>query len=261
MKRAGGVTINFLTLFPELISGAFAGSILKRAQEKGLFSPRLINIRDYARDRHHTADDKPFGGGQGMVMKPEPIARALAALKRPGRMGKVYLLSPAGKIFDQARAQALAKAKAFTLICGRYEGVDERVARNLCDGEISIGSYVLSGGEPAAAVIADAVVRLIPGVLGDELSAAEDSFSDGLLEHPQYTRPARYRGWQVPDILLSGDHRRVEEWRRQQRLLKTLFVRPDLLAAASLTAAEQTFLQDCKQDQKSLRIRRRRRKS
>lgn len=238
MKGPGGLTIYFLTLFPELLAGAFSGSILKRAQDKGLFHPHLVNIRDFTRDRHRTADDKPYGGGQGMVMKVEPIARALAALKRQGRIGKIYLLAPGGRLFDQAMADSLARQKSFTLICGRYEGVDERVARHLCDGEISIGSYVLSGGEPAAAVIADAAVRLVPGVLGDELSAVEESFAGSRLEYPHYTRPARYRGWRVPDILLSGDHRRVEAWRRRERVLKTMRNRPDLLQAEPLTVEE-----------------------
>jgi tRNA (guanine37-N1)-methyltransferase len=242
MSASHGLRINILTLFPELLSGAFEHSILKRAAEKKLFDPRIVNVRDFTRDKHRTADDKPYGGGSGMVMKVEPIDRALRSLQRSGGAGKVFLLAPTGRRFDQALARALAGEKIITLICGRYEGVDERVPQHLCDGEISIGDYVLSGGEPAAVVVADAVVRLLPGVLGDEASAQQDSFSDGLLDYPHYTRPPRYRRWTVPEILLSGDHRRVAAWRREQQLLRTRHHRPDLLAQIELSPAERQLL-------------------
>jgi tRNA (guanine37-N1)-methyltransferase len=242
MNRRPPLRINILTLFPDLVQAAFSQSILKRAVEKKLFAPGVVNIRDYARDRHHTADDKPYGGGSGMVMKVEPIHRALAALKKRRALGKVYLLAPTGKPFNQALAARLARTRAFTLICGRYEGVDERVSQKLCDGEISVGDFVLSGGEPAAVIVADAVVRLIPGVLGDGQSALFDSFSDGLLDYPHYTRPEKYRAWTVPPELLSGDHQRVAEWRRRQQLARTRLKRPDLLPKAPLNEADRAVL-------------------
>ena len=220
--------INILTLFPGLFDGAFAHSILKRAQAKGRFLPRVIDLREFTRDRHRTADDKPYGGGSGMVMKVEPVHRAVSALRRRGEAGRVLMLAPTGRPFDQRMAEQLARERVFTLVCGRYEGVDERVSRHVCDGEISLGDYVLSGGEPAAVVVADAVVRLVPGVLGAEDSAARDSFADGLLDFPHYTRPPRYRGWRVPAVLLSGHHGDVEAWRRRQQIERTRALRPDL---------------------------------
>jgi len=227
-----------------MVQAAFSQSILKRAKEKKLFAPELINIRDYARDRHHTVDDKPYGGGSGMVMKVEPIYRALADLKKRGRLGKVFLLAPTGVPFNQAFARRLARTSCFTLICGRYEGVDERVPQKLCDGEISVGDFVLSGGEPAAVIVADAVVRLLPGVLGDMQSALFDSFSDGLLDHPHYTRPEKYRAWSVPAELLSGDHKRVAQWRRRQQLARTLKQRPDLLPQTPLEETDRVILEE-----------------
>lgn len=237
------VTINVLTLFPEMLEGFLGGSILKRAAEKGLFSFRLINPREYTRDAHRTVDDKPYGGGSGMLMKIEPVARALAVLKKKRQAGKIYLLAPTGKVFNQARARELAALKKFTLLCGRYEGMDERVSGHLCDGEISIGDYVLSGGEAAALVVIEAVVRLLPGVLGDELSHQTDSFSDGLLDYPNFTRPPQFRGWKVPEILLSGDHSRIAVWRREQQLLRTFTRRPDLLENAVLQPSDRTLLE------------------
>ncbi|MEW6515798.1 MAG: tRNA (guanosine(37)-N1)-methyltransferase TrmD [candidate division FCPU426 bacterium] len=224
--------VTILTLFPEILKAAFGQSILLRAQRKGLFEPRLIDIRDYARDKHRTVDDKPYGGGSGMVMKVEPIARALAAARRAGSLGKVYLLTPTGRRFDQAMAQEMAQAQAFTLLCGRYEGIDQRVEDHLCDGAISVGDYVLSGGEPAAYVVVDAVMRLVPGVLGAGDSALLDSFSGGLLDYPHYTRPPRYRSWQVPKELLSGHHHQVTVWRREQQIKLTEQRRPDLIRVA-----------------------------
>jgi tRNA (guanine37-N1)-methyltransferase len=222
--------VTVLTLFPEILEAAFGYSILQRAQRKGLFKPRVVNIRDYARDKHHTVDDKPYGGGSGMVMKVEPIARALAAQRRAGHdTGKIFMLTPTGRRFDQALARELSREKAFTLICGRYEGIDQRVEDHLCGGSLSVGDYVLSGGEPAAYVIVDAVMRLVPGVLGAEDSALFDSFSDGLLDHPHYTRPPSYRSWRVPNELFSGHHQRVAAWRREQQWKLTARKRPDLI--------------------------------
>ncbi len=249
------LTVNVLTLFPELLETAFGHSILRRAVEKGLFRPHLVNIRDYTRDRHRTADDKPYGGGRGMVLKIEPIARALLAVRRSGGTGKIYLLSPTGRRFDQNFARQLSRVGRFTLICGRYEGVDERVAQHLCDGEISIGDFVLSGGEPAAAVVVDAAVRLVPGVLGAADSAAEDSFSRGFLDYPHYTRPPRYRGWSVPKELLTGDHGKVLAWRRGQQVRRTLEKRPDLFARLGPQATGKNILPELTQ------MRRRGRKS
>jgi len=244
VKPPATLQVNVLTLFPELIECAFSYSILKRAAEKGLFLPRVVNIRDYTRDRHRTADDKSYGGGSGMVMKVEPIDRALRSLRRQGGTGKVYLLSPTGRRFDQAMAAELARAGQWTLLCGRYEGIDERVSQKLCDGEISIGDYVLTGGEPAAGVVVDAVVRLIPGVLGDEASAEHDSFADGLLDYPHYTRPPSFRGWKIPEILLSGDHKRIAVWRRRQQLTRTLSLRPDLLETVDLSLSDRQALKE-----------------
>lgn len=244
MSPARGLRVHLFTLFPELLESAFGSSILKRAIEKGLFAPRIIDLRDHTRDRHRTADDKPYGGGSGMVMKIEPIARALQAARRAGPLGPVYLLTPAGRRLDQALAVELSRSGCFSLICGRYEGVDERVAEHLCDGQLSIGDYVLSGGEAAAVVVVEAAVRLVPGVLGDEGSAAQDSFGDGLLDYPHYTRPLKYRNWVVPEVLRSGDHQRIARWRRQQQLARTQHWRPDLLEAASLSADDRRLLQE-----------------
>jgi tRNA (guanine37-N1)-methyltransferase len=251
------ITINILTLFPELLEPAFAHSIMKRARQKELFHPNLVNIRDFTRDRHRTADDKPYGGGSGMVMKIEPVARALTSLKRGKGSGPVLLLAPTGRVFNQAWAEELARQERFTLICGRYEGVDQRISEKLCDGEISIGDFVLTGGEPAAVVIADAVVRLIPGVLGADDSAALDSFSDGLLDYPHYTRPSQYRRWRVPPVLLAGDHGRVAQWRREQQLVRTASVRPDLLQKINLSPADLHMLETWKKQQTRGRMRRR----
>ncbi|MBN1596598.1 tRNA (guanosine(37)-N1)-methyltransferase TrmD [candidate division FCPU426 bacterium] len=234
-KHPRPLRVNILTIFPELLETSFSYSILKRARTKGLFEPHLVNIRDFSRDRRRTVDDKPYGGGSGMVMKIEPVARALASVRRKGGTGKVFLLAPSGRVFNQELAQALAREDRFTLICGRYEGVDQRVEDKLCAGAISIGDYVLTGGEPAAAVVVDAVVRLLPGVLGAEDSATMDSFSDGLLDYPHYTRPPRYKTWRVPELLLSGDHGRLKNWRREKQLARTWRYRPDLLKNACLS--------------------------
>ncbi len=245
IKRAPrSLTVNILTLFPDLLEASFSYSILKRAREKGLFKPKLINIRDFTRDKHRSVDDKPYGGGSGMVIKVDPVARALYALRRGEGTGPVLLLAPTGRRFDQAMAQKLSRLERFTLICGHYEGVDQRVSEKFCDYEVSIGDYVLTGGEPAAIVISDAAVRLLPQALGSEDSALQDSFSDGLLDYPHYTRPLRYRGWKVPDVLMSGAHKKVSIWRREQQLKRTMQHRPDLLEKAELDPGEQKKIAD-----------------
>jgi len=215
--------VDILTLFPEMFSGPFNTSILKRAQECGLLSIDLIDIRDYSGNKHHTVDDSPYGGGAGMVMEPGPLFRALAHLKslRCGERGRVVLLTPQGLPFTQAYAGDLAREDNIVLICGHYEGIDERVTDALVDEEISIGDFVLTGGEIAAMAVADATCRLIPGVLKEEASYGVESFSEGLLEYPQYTRPIVFNGMEVPEILLSGHHANIEKWRRQQSLKRT----------------------------------------
>lgn len=257
-KGKGPLKVNVLTLFPEMIETSFSYSILKRAKSKGLVDPRVINIRDYTKDKHRCADDKPYGGGAGMVMKIEPVARALADLKKQKRAGKVYLLSPTGKVFDHQQAQRLAKERKFTLLCGHYEGLDQRIHDHLVDDEISIGDFVLTGGEPAAVVIVDAVTRLLPDVLGDDNSALFDSFADGLLDHPHYTRPLSYKRWKVPDVLLTGHHKNVTAWRRKQQLIRTLQKRPDLIEKADLSREDEEILQFLKNTQAFKRDKRRR---
>lgn len=221
------VQIDILTLFPKICEGALSESIMKRAQEKGLAQLRVHNIRDWATGKHLVADDTPYGGGQGMVMKCEPIFAAVEALRTP--QSKVILMTPAGRTFQQADAARFALDTHLILLCGHYEGIDQRVVDHLVDAELSIGDYVLTNGAIAALVVTDAIVRLIPGVLGDEQSAAEDSFSDGLLEYPHYTRPLEFRGWRVPDVLLSGHHAEIAKWRHLKALEKTQATRPDLL--------------------------------
>ena len=218
--------INVLTIFPDYLEGPLGLSIPGRAREAGLVDYRLIDVRAYATDRHRTTDDEPFGGGGGMVMKPEPFDAALKALDRPGR---VISLSPRGRPFDHATAVRFALESHLTLLCGRYKGIDERVVDARVDEEISIGDYVISGGEPAALVVIDAVVRLLPGALGDHDSASSDSFYDGSLSAPSYTRPAEHGGRSVPDVLRSGDHPRIERWRAAQADAATRRRRPDLL--------------------------------
>lgn len=230
--------IDILALFPELIAGAFEASILRRAQDAGRVQLRLHNLRDYTTDRHRTVDAAPYGGGPGMVMRPEPWFRAVERLRERGLPGRVVLLTPQGDRLEQARVRRLAAEDRLILLCARYEGIDERVRRHLADDEISIGDYVLSGGEPAAVVLTDAVVRLQPGVLGSDQSALEESFSEPLLEYPHYTRPPEFRGWRVPSVLLSGDHGEIGRWRRAQQLQRTRERRPDLLAQSRRRSAE-----------------------
>jgi tRNA (guanine37-N1)-methyltransferase len=243
--------IDILTLFPEMFSGPFDASIIRRARESGRVTLALHNIRDYAIDRHHVTDDVPYGGGGGMVMKPEPIWNAVEAVLGYDPAGwpeapPIILLTPQGRPFTQALAYDMASRERLVLICGRYEGVDERVRQHLATDEISIGDYVLSGGEIPALVIVDAVVRLLPGVLGDPGAIADDSFASGLLEYPHYTRPALYRGYSVPEVLLSGHHAEIERWRRRQALQRTYERRPDMLARTRLSLADGEFLEQLK---------------
>lgn len=240
-KRSRPLKVVILTLFPELIEPSFNHSILKRAQHNGLLDTTVIDIRNYARNKHASVDDKPYGGGAGMVMQVGPVARALRSVKQQPK-GKVYLLSPTGKRFNQKMAKQLCRERQFTLICGHYEGFDQRIHDHFVDDEISIGDFVLTGGEPAAVVIVDAVTRLIPGVLGDRASAEQDSFADGLLDYPHYTRPVKYGHWKVPDILLTGHHKKVEKWRREQQLQRTLEKRPDLLEKVKLNKDDQQVI-------------------
>ena len=226
--------IDILTLFPEICRAPLSESMMKRAQENNIVDLRIHNLRDWTTDKHHVVDDAPFGGGQGMVMKPEPIFAAVEDLKnRESRNAncetKVILMSPAGRRLDQKLAANLSKEPHLIIICGHYEGVDHRVIEHLVDLEVSIGDYVLTNGAVAAVVLVDAVARLIPGVMGDEQSAADDSFSTGLLETPHYTRPADFRGWKIPEVLLSGNHAEIAKWRKEQALKRTKQKRPDLL--------------------------------
>ncbi|MYE05719.1 MAG: tRNA (guanosine(37)-N1)-methyltransferase TrmD [Chloroflexi bacterium] len=223
--------IDVITIFPPLLAGAFEHSIIKRARDGGIVDIQIHDLREYTDDRHRTVDDSPYGGGAGMVMKPEPWFRAVESLRPQGNPGHVVLLTPQGRRLEQRLVQEMATEERLIILCGRYEGVDERIREHLVDDEVSIGDYILSGGEPAAAVLVDAVVRLQPGALGSSHSVVEESFSDGLLEYPQYTRPPEFRGWRVPEILLSGDHGAVERWRREQQIERTRTRRPDLLSA------------------------------
>lgn len=220
------------------------GSILGRAVERSLLSVDLHNFRDHARDRHHTVDDYAYGGGPGMVLKPEPLFQAVESLLGAPPRCPVVLLTPQGRVFRQADAERLAGEERFALICGHYEGFDERISEHLATEELSIGDFVLTGGELAAMVVIDAVARLLPGVLGSDESAVADSHASGLLQHPQYTRPAEFRGWTVPDVLLSGDHQAVARWRRRQSLQRTLQRRPDLLDTAELSEEDREFLRE-----------------
>ena len=239
--------IDILTLFPEMFESPFNSGILKRAIEHKLVSVNMHNIRGYTHDKHHTVDDYPYGGGAGMVLKPAPIFEAVESIKPGSDEVPVILLTPQGRLFSQQIALELSKYGHLILICGRYEGVDERVSSYLVTDEISIGDYVLSGGELAAMVIVEAVVRLLPGVLGSEVSPLEDSHIAGLLEYPQYTRPAEYRGWSVPKVLLSGNHAQIGKWRREQSIIRTLERRPELLDKADLSEEEKQLVNKLKQ--------------
>jgi tRNA (guanine37-N1)-methyltransferase len=240
---------DILTLFPGLFAGAFDESIIKRARESGSITIDLHNIRDYATGRHQVTDDTPYGGGGGMIMKPEPIFAATeAVLGEQINSVPILLLTPTGRLFTQSVARQLSRMDRLLLICGRYEGVDERVHRYLATDEISIGDYVLSGGEIAAMVVVDAVTRLLPGVLGDPSATFEDSHTEGLLEYPHYTRPPVFRDYPVPQVLLSGHHAEITHWRRQQALRRTWERRPDILASARLTEEDRAYLHQLEGD-------------
>jgi tRNA (guanine37-N1)-methyltransferase len=232
------LSFTIISIFPGMFDSPLGQSILKKAQEKGLIAFHFIDPRDHATDRHRVTDDYPYGGGQGMVMKPEPLVGAIEQARARAPQARVILLTPQGQVFTQDIARRLAAEENIVLICGRYEGIDERV-KAFVDEEISIGDYTLSGGEPAATVVIDAVARQVPGVLGNENSALDESFSEGLLEYPQYTRPEEFRGMKVPEVLLSGDHLRIRQWRRQQSLALTRERRPDLFAKATLASDEK----------------------
>ncbi len=252
---------DLLTIFPEFFSGPFDFGIIRRARQQGIIEIAIHDLRSFTFDKHHIVDDRPFGGGDGMVLKPEPIFRAVETLTgdqqadqqadpgedgdQAGKRTAVVLLSPQGRIFNQAEAERFAtECSRMILICGRYEGVDERVVENLVTDEISIGDYILTGGEIPAMVIVDAVTRLLPNALGSETSAVHDSFSDGLLDYPHFTRPAEFRDWRVPEVLIGGHHAEVAKWRRRAALLKTLKMRPDLLDKASLSDDELRWLDE-----------------
>jgi len=246
------------TLLPEVFPPYLESSILQRARLRGLIDVRVHNIRDYTNDKHHITDDAPYGGGGGMVMKPDPIFEAVESVLGPLQDSPpqvpVILLTPQGRVFTQRVAEELSRYERIALLCGRYEGVDERIREHLVSDEISIGDYVLTGGELPALIVIDAVSRLLPGVLGDPDGAQDDSHSMGLLEYPHYTRPPTFRGWSVPDVLLSGDHARIEKWRREQALGRTLNKRPDMLEKADLSEADKKFLESkTSSSQKNLR--------
>lgn len=246
--------IDVFTLFPEGMQPYLESSVLGKAQETSLLDVHLHNIRDFTSDRHRTTDDEPYGGGGGMVMKPEPLFTAVETVLGEA-LGSVpiILLTPQGRVFDQRVASDLAQHSRLALIAGRYEGVDERVRVHLATAEISIGDYVISGGELPALVVVDALARLLPGVLGDAEAPLKDSHAEGLLEHPHYTRPPEFRGWKVPEVLLSGDHARIAAWRREQSLKRTFVRRPDLLVRANLSDEDRRILEQVTQDETNVR--------
>lgn len=240
---------DIITIFPEMFAGVFSGGVVKKALDRDVVRIGIHDLRDFTTDKHRQVDDRPFGGLEGMVLKPEPIFRAVEAVRGPGR-SKVFLLSPQGRPLDAALARELAGEDQVILICGRYEGVDERVAEHLADGEISIGDYVLSGGELAAAVVVDAAARFVPGVVGKEGSVRNDSFAGGILDCPQYTRPREFRGHEVPPVLFSGDHGRIERWRRKKALEKTARQRPDLIRDRALSPEDRRLLEEISEERK-----------
>lgn len=242
------MNVTVLTLFPEMFSALLVGGIIKRAVESNRISIETIDIRNFAKGPHRTVDDRPYGGGSGMVMKPEPLAGAIRHAKQRHPGAFTLVLTPQGRLFDQGLARELARCAELILVCGRYEGIDDRICQDLADEELSIGDYVLTGGELAAMVVIDAVGRLLPGALGNEQSAQEDSFSTGLLEYPQYTRPRSFEGFDVPDMLLSGNHGAIRQWRRQASLVRTFLERPDLLLDQPLTPEDIVFLERLHRD-------------
>jgi len=231
-----------LTIFPDMFDGLWSHGMIRRAIEQQAISAAALNIRDFAGDRHHVTDDRPYGGGSGMVMKPGPLAASIRHARQLAPGARTILMTPQGRVFNQALARELAGLEGLILVCGRYEGVDDRLCHDLISDELSVGDYVLTGGEIAAMAVIDAVTRLIPGVLGGEDSAARDSFSDGLLEHAHYTRPPVFEGVEVPGVLLSGHHGDIERWRLESSLMRTLVHRPDLLRGRALTAEETEIL-------------------
>ena len=243
------------TLLPDVFPPYLESSILQRARQRGLIDVRIHNIRDYTHDRHHTTDDTPYGGGGGMVMKPEPVFEAVESVlgseSDPTQLAPVpvILLTPQGRVFTQRIAEELSRHERIVLLCGRYEGVDERIREHQVTDEISVGDYVLTGGELPALLLIDAVSRLIPGVLGDPTGAEDDSHSKGLLEYPHYTRPPEFRGWKVPEVLLSGDHAKIEKWRREQAIQRTLRRRPDMMERAELNEVEKRFVEGLKKQE------------
>lgn len=242
MTNSGKLRVDIFTIFPAMVDSCASESVIGRGRRDGILDLRVHDLRDAATDAHRSVDDSPFGGGAGMVMKPEPLFAAVEAVGPPRPL---YYLSPSGRVFDQAMATEMADLDGFSLLCGRYEGVDQRVRDHLVDGEISVGDMVLAGGEVAALLVLEAVGRLVPGVLGNAESTGDESFSDGLLEYPHYTRPAEFRGWDVPEVLRSGDHGRVERWRRAQSLRGTIDKRPDLIdARGGITPGEQKLLEE-----------------
>lgn len=237
--------IHVLSLFPDMFSGVFGASILKKAQEKGAVELAVTDIREFSENKHKQVDDYPYGGGAGMVLKPEPMFNAVETITE-GRKPRIILMCPQGERFTQNKAEELAQEEDLVFLCGHYEGYDERIRQHLVTDEISIGDFVLTGGELPAMTVIDAVVRLLPGVLGQADSHIQDSFSTGLLEHPHYTRPADFRGMKVPDVLLSGNHAKIDEWREEQSFLRTLQRRPDLLEALELTEKQQQIIEKIK---------------
>ncbi len=233
---------DIFTLLPETFSPYLQASILQKAAERGLVEFHLHNIRDYTHDRHHTTDDMPYGGGGGMVMKPEPVFAALESVLGAPPVCPVILMTPQGRVFNQKIAQEFSQLPRVALLCGRYEGIDERIREHLVTDEISIGDYVLTGGELPALILIDAITRLLPGVLGDPTGAEDDSHALGLLEYPHYTRPPEFRGWKVPEVLLSGDHGKIARWRREQSLRRTLAKRPDMLKKLTFTREDEKIL-------------------
>jgi tRNA (guanine37-N1)-methyltransferase len=250
------------TLLPEVFPSYLETSIIKRARERDLINVRVHNIRDYTHDKHHTTDDTPYGGGGGMVMKPDPVFEAIETIlglnteptsPEPDPNIPIILLTPQGRVFNQSIAQELSQHPRIFLICGRYEGIDERIREHLVTDEISIGDYVLTGGELPALILIDAIARLLPDVLGDPTGAQDDSHATGLLEYPHYTRPPEFRGWKTPDILLTGDHAKIDKWRREQSLLRTFNKRPDMLKKADLTKKDLNFIEGLKAEVESLK--------
>ncbi len=242
------IEFNIVTIFPGMFETPLNESIIKRAREKNLIKTNVINLRDFAEGKHRVTDDSPYGGGVGMIMKPEPIVKAVEAIKAQKPGSKVALMTPQGKTLNQEYAKVLSEESSWIIICGRYEGIDERVRQHFVDEEISIGDYILTGGEVPALVLIDVLSRFIPGVIGAEEAVENDSFSNSLLEYPQYTRPANFRGFQVPEVLLSGNDKRIQDWQHKEGLKRTLERRPDLLAKAKLNDEDKLYLQKIKEN-------------